>query len=164
MASGDSLISWTVHAANTPSSNPATQGVNNDQLIANYDASTDESLYFGAFLPEHYDGNGVTVTVGWTTSTGNSGNVLWAVDFRRMEDNSATNNLAGSWNTVTSTAGGAPSAAGRVVYEDLSVTDAKLDGTQNGEYFQMRMRRDANNAADTMSGDAQLVSVNLVET
>ena len=165
MATNDDLFQVTMHASNVESSAFASLDENNDQLVANFDDSTEERLLFGPFFrPRKYEGNGWTLRLMWTTATGNSGNVVWGAEARRLQDDDASNDLAGTYDTQRTVTGDAPSAAGEVVYDEIDLGDADLDGVLEGEAVQIRISREAANGSDTLTGDAQLIAIEIYET
>lgn len=164
MASGDSLILLLPGGGETPSANFATFDVRNGHLILDFDDSTDESAELGTFMPRHYAGGGVTVTLGWAATTATSGDVVWNVAFKSIsddEDDLDSKAFATAQAATDTTA----SATGEVAYTTIAFTDgAQMDSVAVGEYFRLKVTRDANNASDTMVGDAELLFVEIKET
>lgn len=128
-----------------------------------FDASSDEYIdYYGVL--DSYDGGGLTVTLMWAADTATSGAVMWKAAIRRLQDDAEDIDTAHSYdfNSVTDTAA---SAAGELSYPNITFTDgADMDSAANGEAFVLRVFRDANDAADTMTGDAHLVGVIVKES
>ena len=169
MASGDSLVMINMLSNEPPDSAYATidtrsGAANAVHTILDFDDTTDESAEFGPFMPRHYDGGGLTVTLGWMATTATTGNVVWDVAFKSVSDDAddLDTKAFAAVNSVTATTA---SASGEVAYDTVTFTDgADMDSVAAGEYFRMRITRDANNASDTMSGDAELIFVEIQET
>ena len=164
MASGNSLCLFTPSMAEYPASNFATPDVRNVVLILDFDDTTDENVEFAGFMPRHYDGGGITVTIGWMATTATSGNAIIDVSFKSIsaEADDVDTKAFAAVNSVTDAAAG---TSGYVMYATITFTDgADMDSVAAGEYFRMKVNRDANNASDTMSGDLELVFVEIKET
>ncbi len=164
MASGDTLLVFTALSGQPPASNYATLDTRNTHLILDFDATTDETIYFGGVLPRNYGGNGVTVRICWMASTATSNDCVWAADWEAHPDDTFDldgDGFAGP-QTVTATA---PSASGEVSYDDIAFTDgAQMDSLAAGESFRLKVYRDADNGSDNMAGDAELLRVEVRET
>ncbi len=164
MASGDTLLVIPPGLAELPASAFATFDARNVALILDFDDTTDESAEFPGFMPRHYGGGGITVTIGWMATTAITGNVVWNVAFKSFTedaDDLDTKAFAAA-NAVTDAA---PSAAGEVKNATVTFTDgADMDSVAAGEYFRMELTRDADNASDTLVGDAELLFIEIKET
>lgn len=164
MASGDSLCVFVPAMSEPPASNYATFDTRNGVLVLDFNDTTDESVEFPGFMPRHYDGGGLTVTVGWMATTATTGNCIWDVAFKSVSDDAddLDTKAFAAVNSVTATTA---SATGEVDYATITFTDgADMDSVAAGEYFRLSLNRDANNASDTMTGDAELVFVEIRET
>ena len=166
MATGDTLCVFTPAMAEPPASNPATFDTRNGVLVLDFDDATSESVEFAGFMPRHYDGGGLTVTIGWMfTASGTPGTdtCVWDVAFKSVSDDADdldTKAFAAA-NSVTATSA---TADGEVAYDTIAFTDgADMDSVAAGEYFRLSVGRDA--ASGTASpGDAELVFVEIKET
>ena len=164
MASGDTLLVFTPHSSEPPSSNPATIDLRNQHFVLDFDASTDESIRFPGVMPRHYDGNGVTVTIIWMSSTQVANDVVWDVSWERHQDDTFDLDADGfaAVNSVTDTA---PNVCGEVSYCTVAFADgADMDSVAAGESFRLNITRDADNEDDDMEGDAELLRVEVRET
>lgn len=167
MASGDSLNFFAVANAEPPPTNFATFDTRNQILVLDFDDTTDESIEFPGFMPEHYAGTtGVTVTVGWAATTATTGTISLDVAFKRLGDDtddldSATFAAANNANPTTST------TSGNIIYTDITFTDgADMDSVVAGEHFRLQISRDADGttSTDNLVGDMELISVLIKET
>ena len=166
MASGDTLAVFFPQDAEPPSSNYATLDTRNGVLVLDFDDTTDESVDFAGFMPRHYGGGGITVTVGWMATTATTGTISLDVSFMSVTDDADdldTKSFASANNANPTTA----SATGEVDYATITFTDgADMDSVAAGEYFRMRVTRDADGttSTDDVSGDMELVFVEIKET
>ena len=164
MASGDTLCVFTPAMSEPPSTNFGTLDTRNGVLVLDFDDTTDESTQFPGFMPRRYDGGGLTVTIGWMATTATTGNCIWDIAFKSVSDdadNLDTKAFAAA-NSVTATTA---TASGEVDYAEITFTDgADMDSVAAGEYFRIQINRDANNGSDTLSGDAELVFIEIKET
>ena len=166
MASGDSLVAFTALHNEPPSANFATLDARNAIPVLDFDDATDETAEFGGFMPRNYDGGGVTVTIGWmftTSGTPGTDTCEWDVAFKSVTDDAddLDTKAYAAVNSVTATSA---SADGEVAYDTITFTNgADMDSVAAGEYFRMKVMRDA--ASGTASpGDAELLFVEIKET
>ena len=163
MASGDTLFTWVPPVTERPTSNMATPDTRNNQAVEDFDAATAETVYVRGILDRAYGGGGVTLTVIWKASTATSGVCRWSVAIERQD--TGTDQDADSFataNTVDSTASG---TSGAPIYATIGFTHgAQMDSLAAGEAFRLQIQRAANHANDTMTGDAELVGIEIKET
>lgn len=132
--------------------------------VWNFDASTDEYLDFYCQLDPCYAGRGLTVRLAWAAATATSGNCIWRAAIRAFVDDTDDIDVSHTYDYNSITVAAA-SASGEVVYDDITFTNGSdMDSLAAGEFFILRVTRDADNASDTMTGDAQLVAVSIRET
>lgn len=167
MASGDTLAFFTALHGEPPASNYATLDTRNAIPVLDFDDTTDESIEFGGFMPAHYAGTtGITVTVGWMATTATSGAISLDVAFKSVSDD--LDDLDGKPYAAANNANPtAPSATGEVDYVNITFTNgADMDSIAAGEYFRMKVTRDANGttSTDNLTGDMELVFVSIKET
>jgi hypothetical protein len=163
MASGDVVV--IVHEVLPPATTFAAFGTRAggstpaEQVpVWNFDAATDEYLDFYCRL-QGYGGGGLTFTLAWMAASATSGVTRWSLALRRIQDDAEDLDTSQTYdfNDVDDTAA---SASGEFSYFNITFTDgADMDSVANGEDFILRLRRNASHANDTMSGDAQLVSI-----
>lgn len=166
MASGDTLCVFFPGDAELPTSNFPTFDTRNGVLVLDFDDSTDETAEFAGFMPRHYDGGGITVTIGWMfTSSGTPGTdtCAWEMAFKSVSDDADdldTKSFA-AVNSVTATSA---SADGEVDYASIAFTDgADMDSVAAGEYFRLSINRDSGGGTAS-PGDAELVFIEIQET
>ncbi len=166
MASGDTLLIFTPLHNEPPSSIAATIDLRNQHAVLDFDAAVDEEAVFGGVLPRNYGGGGVTVTLVWMASTATSGNAVWQTAFERHEDDNFDLDADGFAAFETSGAVAAPDVSGEVGYDTTTHTDGgEMDSLAVGESFRFKVRRDADDtsATDNMTGDAELLRVEIQE-
>lgn len=163
MASGDSLVPFVPTDNHPPSANAATLDLRNGHPVLDFDQTTVEYANFKSCLPRHYGGGGITATVTWAASTATSGNVKWNVAVERIEDE-GTDIDADSFASAQTATGAAPATSGAAQYTAVALTNGQIDGLLVGEWFRLQLSRDASHANDTMTGDAELIGVELRET
>ena len=163
MASGDSLAEWTAVCGELATAPTASFNLINNQVLIDFDATTDEGVYFSGIMPNNYAGGGVTLLLIWTTASGTTGNCAWTAAFERQVSGAviASDNF-GTPNTVFA---GAPILVNSITYTSITFTDgAQMMFLGGGERFRILITRDANHASDTMTGDARLLHVGMRET
>lgn len=151
-------------AAELPTSNAAAKSSHSttayERPVLLYDDSTDEAAAWTGVLPDSYGGGGLSVDIIWGSAGGvTTGNVVWAAAIESTTpdgDSLNTDNFAAD-NTVTDAA---PASANNSVTAAITFTDgADMDSLAAGEMYRVRLTRDADNASDTMSGDAEVYAV-----
>jgi hypothetical protein len=149
------VIRFTPGDNQPPASNFATLDTRNSFLVLEYDASTQESANFIGVIPEGATlTNGLTVRLWWMGDTATSGNVRWGVSFEAV----GTDNDADSFSSVTEATGAANGTSGIETVTEITAT--AIDSLVAGNRFRLRVARIAADATnDTMTGDAQLVAV-----
>lgn len=167
MASGDSLCTFFPQDGEPPSSAFASLDTRAGVAVLDFDDTTDESMQFGGFMPRHYAGGGITVTIGWmaTDTTVTPHNVRWDCAFKSVSAD-ADDLDSKAFAAVNSVTDAEASASGEVAYAEITFTDgADMDSVAAGEYFRMIITRDADHATDDdLTGDAEVVFVEVRET
>jgi hypothetical protein len=163
MASGNSLAVHLPQDNEPPASNYATLDARNSILVLDYDAATQEGAVFRGVLPSQYAGGGVTIDLFWMATSATSGDVKWEAAW---EENDTSNNdldsdAFGTASTQTTTANG---TSGKVAKSAITISHANMGSPAAGDPYRLRVRRLAADAADTMTGDAELMSLHVKET
>lgn len=166
MASGDTLITLGPENAVYPSSGSiGVPDSRNDHPVVDFDAASDDAIYFEINLPRQYDGGGLTATITWMASTATSGVTVWALAVERHQDDvdDLDSDSFAADNTVDATAA---SASGEKAYDTIAFTDgADMDSLAAGEDGRLRLRRlGSSDGDDTMSGDAEWCKIEIRET
>lgn len=134
-------------------------GTNFDVMSLSFDAATDEECFWQIPYAPTYGSGNITVKVRWYGDTATSGNVVWAAAVACITpETDSTDVEADSWGTAaTVTDSHLGTTAHRIM--EASITVSSLDSITTGDLLFLRLYRDADNASDTMSGDAQVVGV-----
>jgi hypothetical protein len=139
-----------------PAADYATFFTRNSIAVLEFDDTTDESAVWVSVIPEAATlTSGIKVRINWAGKTATSGDVRWVAQIER----SNTDLDADSFDTATGATGTANGTSGIVTNTEITITD--IDSVAAGELFRVKVYRDANDGADTMTGDAQLVAVEL---
>lgn len=164
MASGDVLSRWQAQEGAPPSSSFAALTRRNNHFFYGYDASSEEAVDFSDVLDRRYSGGGLTLVIAWAAASATTGDVVWGGKIERHQDD--TDDLdSDSFATEQTATGTTASASGELQYTTITFSDgANMDSLAVGESFRLRISRKAANGSDTMTGDAQLKSLELRET
>lgn len=131
-----------------------------------FDDSVNEVALFAGVMPRNYGGTtGITVRIGIMAETATTADTSWAVFFKSVSDDVDDLDIKNFAAPQVNAAVVAPSASGEVKYFDVDFDDgAEMDSIAVGEYFEMLVMRDAQDGTnDDMTGDAELVSVEIRE-
>lgn len=167
MASGDTLVVFTPQQNEPPATNPATFDTRNGYLILDFDDTTDEEAIFKGVMPRNYGGGGITITIGWMASdpTVTPHNAMWQAAIMSISDDADDLDTKAFAAFNDSGASQEPSASGEVKYTTIAFTDgADMDSVAAGEVFYLKIRRDADNASDNLTGDTELLFIEIKET
>ena len=166
MASGNTLLELLPQGASFPAANYMTFDTRNVHLVLDADATTDETVYWEAFLPAHYAGGGLTCNIAWMATSATTGTARFEAAIERHDDE-VTDLDADSFATANSAGGAAPATSGAVEYTAITFTNgAQMDSLAVGEHFRFLLRRDADGTTgtDDMTGDAEILGVYVTET
>lgn len=163
MASGDSLLQAPAWSGIPPASNGATFDTRNNHPVADFDASTNESLEFTFVMPQHYGGGGIDVKLHVSFSSATSGHSDWDVFIERIGSGSQDVDSDGFAANQSADNTTVPATSGHVQVITVSFTNgAQMDSVAAGELFRVRVTRDALN--DTAAGDAELHAIEIQES
>jgi len=145
-------------AAEFPAANfPAPTLINRRPALA-FDAATNETCQWSCVAPQGLTGT-LTALIYYIMASATSGDTDWDVSLEAVTDGDAVDLDAGdSFATVNSTDNTTvPATAGYL--DVVSVTLTNADSIAAGDYFRLRLTRDA--ASDTGAGDAYVLAVEL---
>lgn len=125
-------------------------------VTADFDASTDEHLYFSFRVPANYASGPVAKLLWMANAT--SGNVVWVARVSATTPSDAdtpVEHASAAANSVTT--GVNATEARRLVESSITLTNA--DSIAAGDLCVLMIHRDADNGSDTCSVDAELINV-----
>lgn len=171
MASGDTIAVFEATAAVPTATAGATIGRRSggstpaEQFyILQFDAASDQSADLRDIMPQHYGGGGLTCRIVWGAATATTGNVVWNLAFRSIEDDTEDIDSSHTY-TANAVTDAAPTASGEYTAAVITFTDgADMDSVGAGDPFILRITRDANNGSDTMAGNAEVIAIEIRET
>jgi hypothetical protein len=127
-----------------------------DYYVVDFDASTEERVFWNVVLPDNYGGGTVTAIFYWTNAGGGSGeDVVWGIKARAYADDNPLDAAYGTEVTV---------ADDWLAQNDVHITAATsaitIGGSPaGGQYFVFNVGRKV--ASDDLTGDARLLSVKI---
>jgi hypothetical protein len=132
----------------------ATLDTRNSIAVLDFDDAATESAVFVGILPEAADvTSGLIVSLRWMATTATSGDVRWSVAWEK----SNTDLDSDSFDTATAATATANGTSGIVTVTNITCTT--IDSLAAGDLFRLRVQRVGGDGADTMTGDAELVAV-----
>jgi hypothetical protein len=137
--------------------NPATAACvtgSNQKGVLDFDAATDEFGQVTIMLPSDWVSTLDAKIVWFAAAT--SGNVVWSVQTICVADAETDDPAFNTASTVTDAAKGTT-----LQVNTASITGVTTTGCAAGELMHINLSRDANNASDTMTGDARLIGVEI---
>jgi tellurite resistance-related uncharacterized protein len=147
---------FTPMTSQPPASNFASPDVRNSIAVLDFDAGTQESAFWVSVMPEAASlGSGLKVRIHWMATTATSGDVVWGAQIERMN----TDLDSDSFDTAAEVTSATNGTSGIVTASEITITT--IDSVAAGELFRLKIYRKAADGADTMTGDAELVAVEL---
>ena len=145
---------FTVRDNQPPATAFATLDTRNSVAVLDFDATTDESAIFLGIIPEAASlGSGLKIRLDWTATAATSGDCVWDASLERMN----TDIDSDSFDTIASVTTTTDATSGVPNYSEITLTT--IDSVTAGDGFRLKINRDANNGSDTMTGDAELIAV-----
>jgi len=160
MASGDSLLVFEPLSNRPPIANYASVDLRSGFVVLDFDDTTDEAALFLSTLPSQYGGGQFEVVVTWTTTTAITGNAKLRVEATRISSGVNIDLLP----TVDGTADiivAAPTVSGQLAM--AQTVPLNTGGAVAGDLLLIGMTRLASDAADTLVGDVEFLSLEVRE-
>lgn len=150
-----------------PASNPGTfdavAGTNFVVACLDFDAATEETVYF-PFPAVGYGSGNLTVDFLWYADSASSGDAIWGAALACITPNTDSQDIEtkafGTAQTVTDTHLG---TTGQRLHT-ATLTLSNTDSIAADDWCVLKVYRDADAAGDTMTGDACLVEVRVTYT
>lgn len=147
-----------------PAGYASAAGTNSPVEFLTFDAATEQSAFWAFIMPSDYAGGDITVTFLWNAASGTANGVVWGASLLAVTPNTDSGSIeAESFGTEDVSAADTHlgTTAKRLHSISCTLTGAELDSVAAGDWCQFRARRKVADAADTMTGNAQLVAVEL---
>lgn len=152
---------FTPTSAEFPTSGFASPSVINERPVLAFDATTDENIYWTDIAPAGLSG-AITVVVSYIMASATTGAVRFQAAIEAITDGDATDlDATTSFDTDNSNGATVPGTAGHI--DQLSITMTNADSLAAGDYYRVRLRRDADGTSgtDDAAGDCYVVAVEL---
>ena len=135
----------------------ATLDTRNSIAVLDFDTATEEAAIFVGVIPEGATlTSGITVRITWTAATATSGDCRWGAQWMRCNTDIDSDSFDTATEVTTTTNG----TSGIPNVTSITSTPANtIDGLTAGDTYRLRIYRDTGDAADTMAGDAELLTV-----
>jgi hypothetical protein len=141
---------------NPPATAFATLDTVNSIAVLDFDDTTNESAVFVKFIPEGANlSSGIRTDLRWMATSATGGDAIWGVLFEKVSGSALTDN----YDTITLATGSTAANSGSV--NITTITATTINGLGAGDLFKLRVVRSGSAAADTMTGDAELIAVEL---
>jgi hypothetical protein len=165
MASGDTLVVFTPLANEPPATAYATLDLRNNHPVLDFDAATNEVAMFTGIMPRSYsNATGITVYLHWaaSTDTNPAHECHWWLALERLSEN-GTHLDADSFGSDEELAGNPNANSGKTTTTNVGILKgAPMSNIVGGDPFRLRITRAG--TVDDMTGDAELLGVEIKET
>ena len=138
-----------------PGTSFATIDTRNSIAVLDFDDSSQESAMFVGIVPEISNFSGLLVKAHWMATSATGGTCCWGVQFEKMTTDLDSDSFDSGVTAATLT--GITSGIPKIT----EITTSSIDGILSGDLFRLKIYRDAANASDTMTGDAELIAIEL---
>lgn len=160
----EELIAWNAGDAILTAAAAPTLIVRNErQMLAYPDSGAAQSAYFTGVMPIDYDPTkNIRLKIWWVAETAVSGDVRWVGAFEKLNQNgpNVDSDNFGPDNAVNDATNGTNGLINTTI---LTFDNAAADTVQPGNPFRLLARRQSNAGGDTMTGDAQIMRVALLQ-
>ena len=134
----------------------ATLDTRNSIAVLDFDDTTIENSVFLDVIPQlAILTSGLNIRLIWAATTATTGNCVWQVALERM----TTDMDADSFDTAASATAATSGTSGIPNYTEITLTT--IDSVTAGDGFRLKVTRNATSASDTMTGDAELIAVEI---
>ena len=142
-----------------PTTSPAVLTGNQNNYRVLFDASTDESIYWtNLIVDDSYSSvDSMHVFLYFSMVSATSGNVVWGIQIMAVTSGDAADINTDSYDTANLTTVSVPGTAGYMVRTVIYL--GNRDSVDGGDYLRIKVYRDADNASDTATGDAELLAI-----
>ena len=140
-----------------PATTFATLDTRNSVAVLDFDegASNESSIFVGVMPEAAALGSGLKVRINWMASTATSGLCRWGVQFADLSDQDID---AYAFDTAVEVSTTADATSGKLAVTEVSITT--IDSITAGVPYALKIYRDSSDTTnDTMTGDAELVAV-----
>jgi hypothetical protein len=103
--------------------------------------------------------SGLKVEIHWAASTATGDNVIWEVSFARLNANNQDLDGYAFDAATLSSASAANATCGKTTTCEITVAAGDTDAIAAGDPYLLKVIRKNSNGSDTMSGDAELLAV-----
>ncbi|MEN1679477.1 MAG: hypothetical protein AAGJ46_07770 [Planctomycetota bacterium] len=130
--------------------------------VLDFADTTSEATDFIGIVPSIYSGLGLDLRLSFTATSATTGAVVWAAKLERVQHGVA--DIDGeAFGAEHATTTNVAATSGAIASASISVPAADLSGLMAGDVYRLRVRRVAADAADTATGDAELVALEVRE-
>lgn len=125
-----------------------------------FDAATDEAAFWKFKAVDYTSGN-LTLDLFWYADTATSGNIIWDAQIAAITPDTDTQDVeTKAFAAISSVIDSHLGTTGQRLHK-ATITLSNLDSLAADDIVWLRVNRDANNASDTLAGDAILVLAQL---
>jgi hypothetical protein len=148
------------HFRTTGAAGWATSGFRNGIPVLQFDAASRRRAQFMGIVPSGTVLNsGITARIVWMAASATTADVVWALEFEKMNTDLDADNFDAVISSGTFTTNG---TAG--IPNISSITATSIDGITAGDPYRIRLTRLAEVGSDTMTGNAEFIMLELQAT
>lgn len=147
-----------------PTSNPAAEGTEDEFPTLDFDAATDEQVFYQFTIPCGYKTSGA-INVHFCffvdgAVTGDQDTVTWGVEYKRLVHGTSAFDFGAGTASVTADVEITTTTDEKVVL-DVTLSGLTLTGWNSCDHVLMRFYRDADATNDTYAADARICQIHM---
>lgn len=154
---GNDLARFTANSETTLDTVGVGISSRNGHPIVAFDQTVDEGIIFHGIMSQDYSAGTMTLDMEFAGDGVTTGDVKWLVSWEAAPADLDVDSFHTAKTVTTTTSG----TDGGTVTSTITFTQAEADGLAAGDPFRLKVVRDADDAGDTMTADAQLLSVHV---
>lgn len=156
------ICEWNPQDNEPPSASYATFDTRNGHPVLDFDdASTEYAIFTGLAKNNNTlrSAGNIFVLIVWAATSATSGNVVWGAEIELL-NKSSTDLDSNNFGTMSQVVAATHGTSGKLTYSKLSFSNNLLEMLSK---FRLRIQRTGGHGSDSMSGDAELRGVYLIE-
>ncbi len=162
MSHQETMLIFTPLHNEPPNNNYAVLDLRNNHPVLDFRDNAEDDATFTAVLPRSYTSLGLRVFIYFAMSTADEGDVKWTGKIERIGETQIidTDGYASPQSVIQEVAGfNGYCARAQIAFSN----GTQMDNLVAGEPFRLQVSRDADDVLDTATGDAELLTVEIME-
>jgi hypothetical protein len=158
---GNQLDFFDANTALLPSTNKAELKSRNGHPIVAFDDTVDESAFWARRISQDYSGGNVIVDIDWVAETATTGNTVLGIQVERLAPGGQDIDTDGYATQKLSSAVATNATNGVITRTTITLSNSEADSIAAGDLARIRIEAKPTDGGWTMTGDLEIVGVNV---